>query len=83
MSQLSSFPVSSGQGLFQENIDDRSLAERPVPGSLPGYIRVPLGKVRISEYPEPEEFEWNPAELEVQLAVEKFYESANADLETT
>ncbi len=83
MSQLSSFPLSSGHGMFQENTDVRPLAEGPVRGSLPGYVRIPLDQVRISEHPEPDEFEWNPAELEVQLAVEEFYESANADLEAT
>ncbi len=83
MSQLSSFPLSSAQGIFQENIDDLPIAERTVRGSLPGYVRVPLGKVRICEYPEPEEFEWDPAELEVQLAVEEFYESVDADLEAS
>ena len=74
MSQLSSFPLSSGQGLFPQDNDDRQVVERPVPGSLPGYVRVPAGEVRISNCPEPEEFKWNPTELEVQLAIEEFYE---------
>ena len=73
MSQLSRSPLSSDQGLLQEDLDNRPLAERPVRGSLPGYVRVPLGEVRISEYPETEEFEWNPAEFEAELAIVEFY----------
>ncbi len=72
---------SRGTVQFRESAEEQQV-EQAQPGSLAGYVRVPSNEVRISKYPEPEQFDWDPAELRAQLAVEEFYEPSNADLET-
>ncbi len=72
---------SRGIGQTQESAEEQQ-AEPTQPGSLAGYVRVPSNEVRISKYPEPEQFDWDPARLRARLAVEEFYEPAHADLET-
>lgn len=72
---------SRGTVQFHESGEEQQ-PEQAQPGSLAGYVRVPSNEVRISKYPEPEQFDWDPARLRVRLAVEEFYEPAHADLET-
>jgi len=75
--------LSSGEGHLRGGIEAHPIVGQFEPGSLPGYVRVPLSMVRVSKYSEPEQLDWDPAERKVQLAVEKFYGPAHADLETT
>jgi len=41
------------------------------------YVRMPPEMVRISKYPEPEEFVWEEMEIKIQQAVQEFYEDKN------
>ena len=79
LGQFWGVPFSSGERLLWGS-EEHQIPEQPAPGALPGYVQEPLGKVRISKYPEPEEFDRNTAEPKVPLALEGLYETATGNV---